>query len=60
MKIKVVIEKVVTEFGTKGEQKSCGKIVEIFAGIVGEREVSDRVVNKVLKAGRQLKALGIR
>ena len=60
MKIKVVIEKVVTEFGTKGEQKSVSKIVEIFAGLVGEREVSDRVVNKVLKAGRQLKALGIK
>ena len=59
MKLADVVAKLVTEFGSDSEKTNCDKVTATLVKIVGDRDVPDTVINKVVKAGRQLKRLGI-
>ena len=59
MKMEDAIAQLVTMFGTESESKNCDKVTALIVKVVGDRDVPDTVLNKVVKVGRQLKALGI-
>jgi hypothetical protein len=59
MKMEDVIAKIVTEFGTDSEKTNCDKVTALFVKAAGDRDVPDRVANKVISAGRQLRKMGI-
>ncbi len=59
MKMEDAIADLIIEFGGEKERVWCDKITAVFVRAVGNKDVPDSVFTKVVKVGRQLKALGV-
>jgi len=59
MKMEDAIADLVMEFGTDKEKTMCDKVTAVFIKAVGNRDVPDGVMKKVVAAGRALRRMGI-
>lgn len=59
MKMEDAIAKLVVMFGTEKEQVMCDKITAVMVKAVGNRDVPDGMVTKLVTVGNQLKRMGV-
>lgn len=59
MNVEDAIAKLVVEFGSEKERVWCDKITAVFVKAVGNREIPDATLTKVMTVGRSLRKLGV-
>ena len=60
MKLNQVIDRVISEFGSGEEKANAVRIASIVCAAFKGKGVSDAQVEKLLRVGRQLKAIGVK
>ena len=60
MKLKFVIENLVSEFGNDEDQEKIARITSIISKAFGNMDVPDEKAKNLINVGRRLRAIGVK